>query len=59
MKDSVLILGVALLVAIDVIILVVYTIVEGIGGNLAAHQAVHMEKPIKTEGVSDRLYYHI
>lgn len=53
MKDSVLILGMAVLVAIDVIILVVYTIVEGLNDNLTAIQVEHMEKPIEIEGVRD------
>jgi hypothetical protein len=53
MKDSTLVLGVVLMVAMDVIILIVYSIVEGMRGNLAAHRDVHMEKPMKIEGVRD------
>ena len=51
MKDSILILSVLLLVGTDVIILLVYAIVEGTRGTLSAKQVPHAEKPIRTEGV--------
>ena len=45
-------LGVASLVTIDLVILVTFTLVEGIKGNLAAKLVSHREMPTKTEGVS-------
>ena len=52
MKDKILILGVAALVAIDLTILVTYTLVEGIRGNLVTQKVSHKEKPTAIEGVS-------
>ena len=52
MKDKLLMLGVAVLVAIDLIILVVYTLVEGIRGNLVAKKVTHRQMPTTVEGVS-------
>ena len=51
-KDRFLILGVAMLVAVDLTILVTYTLVEGIRGNLVAQEVVHKEKPVNIEEVS-------
>lgn len=45
-KDRFLILGVAVLVAIDLTILVTYTLIEGIRGNLVVQEVVHKEKPV-------------
>jgi len=45
-------LGVASLVAIDVTILVLYTLVEGIQGDLVARQVAHKENPMEVTGVS-------
>ncbi len=44
-KDRVLVLGVACLVAIDLIILITYTLVEGIRGSIDAQQVSHREEP--------------
>ena len=52
-RDRFLILGVAALVGIDLTILVTYTLVEGIRGNLATLEVPHKEKFTKIEGVSD------
>lgn len=42
----------AALVGLDLTILVTYTLVEGIRGNLVAIEVPHKEKPMKLEGVS-------
>ena len=49
-------LGVTSMVAIDLIILTTYTIVEGINGNLTAIEVSYKESPTVTEGVS---YMHV
>lgn len=41
----------AVLVAIDLTILVTYTLVEGIQGNLVAQEFVHKENPVNIEKV--------
>lgn len=51
-KDGILILSVVGLVGVDLIILIVYTLVEGVRGNLVAIEVPHKEKPMKIEGVS-------
>lgn len=51
-KDRVLILGVAALVAMDLIILVTYTLVEGIKGNLGSQEVTHRGNPVLVQGVS-------
>ncbi len=50
--DRYLILGVASMVAIDLIILVTYTLVEGIMGKLDARRVAHSENPRIVAGVS-------
>ena len=50
-KDRYLVLGVAFLVAIDMIIIIVYMLVEGIQSNLVTQQVTSREKPMKIEGV--------
>ena len=53
-------MSVASLVAIDLVILVTYTLVEGIMGNLAVQQVSNKEQPMKTEGVrtcTEKLVY--
>lgn len=57
-KDKILILGVAALVAVDITILVTYTLVEGIRGNLVAQKVSHKEIPTTVEGVSVANRYH-
>ena len=52
MKDKFLMLGVAVLVYIDLIILVTYTLTEGIQGNLVAKRVPHKQMPTTVEGVS-------
>ena len=47
-----LVLGVASMVAIDLIMLTTYMIVEGVKGNLSATQVTHKEVPTTVEGVS-------
>lgn len=42
---------VASLVAIDLVVLAIYTLVEGVKGGLFAKLVVHRELPTKTEGV--------
>lgn len=44
-------LSVGALVAFDLTILVTYTLVEGIRGNLIAVEVAHREKPQSVEGV--------
>lgn len=51
MTDSVLIVGVALLVTIDLIILITFTTVEGIRGNLVTSEVPHAENSETMEGV--------
>ena len=51
LKDRHLAVGVVLLVLIDVIILLVYTIVEGVQGNLAAIRVPNRENLMNVEGV--------
>ena len=41
-----------MLVVVDLVILVVYTMVEGIKGNLGAEKVENRENPIDTKGVS-------
>ena len=48
MKDVHLALFVCALVMVDVVILFVYTLVEGMRGNLEAKQTVHAENPSDT-----------
>ena len=49
----VLIIGVAILVTIDMIILITYILVEDIHGNFEAHLVSHRERPVvEVEGVS-------
>ena len=50
-KDKLLMLGVASLVAIDLVILATYTLVEGVQGNLVAQQVVNREQPMIIEKV--------
>ena len=50
-KDWMLMLAVASLVAIDVIIIVSYTLVEGLRGKLTAKLVPHREKPSVIETV--------
>ena len=57
MKDSTLILSVLLLVGVDVIILLVYVIVEGTKGTLSAKQVPHAERPTRTEGVRHTILF--
>ena len=45
-------LGVAVLVNIDLIILVTYTLTEGIRGKLVAKRVLHEQMPTTVEGVS-------
>ena len=51
LKDRHLALGVLVLVLIDVIILLVYTIVEGVQGNLTAIRVGNRENARIVEGV--------
>ena len=43
---------VLVLVVVDLVILVVYTMVEGIRGNLGAEKIKNRENPMDTKGVS-------
>ena len=52
LSDGILMMGVATLVAIDLTILVVYTLVEGIRGKLVITEVPHKEQPQIIEGVS-------
>ena len=45
-------MSVGALVAIDLSILVTYTLVEGIRGNLVAVEVAHRENPQSVQGVS-------
>ena len=51
-----LVLGVALLVAVDLTILITYTIVEGIRGQLGPKRAENAEDPMDMTGVSAHAY---
>ena len=51
LQDKYLALGVLVLVLIDVIILLVYTIVEGVQGNLTAIRVPNRENLMNVEGV--------
>ena len=51
LQDRYLALGVLVLVLVDVSILLVYTIVEGVQGNLAAMRVPNRENPMNVEGV--------
>ena len=50
-----LILGVALLVAVDLTILIIYIVVEEVRGNLVAMQVSNREMSSTTEGVRVRM----
>ena len=52
MKDYHLALFVCALVTVDVVILSVYTLVEGLRGNLEPTRTVNAENPLDTRGVS-------
>jgi len=52
MKDYMLALFVCALVTVDVVILFVYTLVEGLMGNLEPTRTVHAENPSDSHGVS-------
>ncbi len=47
-----LLLGVGAMVAIDLLILVIYTAVEGSRGNLDANRVPHLERRMTSRGVS-------
>lgn len=51
-KDRILILGVGCLVAIDLVILVTYYVVEGVRRDIVILQVPNQENPIVVEGVS-------
>ena len=51
LQDRYLALGVLVLVLVDVIILLVYTIVEGVQGNLIAIRVGNRENLMNVEGV--------
>ena len=51
LQDRYLALGVMVLVLVDVIILLAYTIVEGVQGNLTAIRVPNRENPMSIEGV--------
>ena len=52
-------LGVASLIAIDLTIIVTYTLVEGVGGNLVAERVRHRENPTSVQGVSFILHWFL
>jgi len=52
MKDSHLALFVCALVMVDVVILLVYTLVEGLMGSLEPKRTVNAENPSEIQGVS-------
>ena len=58
MKNRYLVLGVASLVAIDIIILVTYTLVEGLMGNLVTVTVQNKEKTMDVEGVSYNVMHY-
>ena len=47
-------LGVAALLVVDLTILVMYTIVEGVRGNLVVQRVVSRENPMDISGVSSK-----
>ena len=51
-KNSIVALGVALLVGVDILILGIYYAVEGAKNNLSIQRVVSMEDPRTIEGVS-------
>ena len=51
-KDRFLVLSVAFMIAIDLLILIMYYLVEGIERNLTVSQIPHTEEPVKMKGVS-------
>ena len=51
-KDFHLALVVLVLVIVDLLILAVYTAVEGVKGNLSAHRMLNKENPMDMIGVS-------
>ena len=52
LKDYHLALFVCVLVAVDVVILFIYTLVEGVRGNLEPMRVSNTENPSETRGVS-------
>ena len=56
LQDRFLALGVLMLMLIDFIVILVYTIVEGVQGNLIAIRIPNREKPFDVEGVGYALY---
>ena len=50
-KDWQLALGVLTLVLVDLTILLVYTVVEGVQGNLTVDRIPNKEKPMSVDGV--------
>ena len=52
LKDYHLALFVCVLVAVDVVILFIYTLVEGVRGNLEPMRVSNTENPSETKGVS-------
>ena len=52
LKDYHLALFVCVLVAVDVVILFIYTLVEGVRGNLEPMRESNTENPSETRGVS-------
>ena len=52
MKDSHLALFVCALVMVDLVILLVYTLVEGLMGSLGPKRTVNAENPSEIQGVS-------
>ena len=55
LQDWLLAIGVGLLVLIDLFILMVYTVVEGLRGNLIATRIPNIERPEETSGVSSKI----
>ena len=52
LKDHHLALFVCALVAVDLVILLIYTLVEGLRGNLEPMLVSNTEKPLEKQGVS-------
>ena len=52
-------LFVCALVTVDVVILLVYTLVEGLMGNLEPKRTVHAEHPDMLHGVGSSGYMHL
>jgi len=50
-KDWMLLVGVALLVTFDLIILITYILVEGVRGNITAKEVINAEQPMEVDGV--------